>query len=144
MAVPGSAGLVDVTPTLLELAGLDSPDPDGPDEGRSLVAAWDNPDSWQTPLRFSEGNLYGLPAALLQDGLWRYLLRANGVEELFDAGADPGDTQDLVREHPELVARYRAILQPRLDALIEAGAEGGPAEIDPEAAEALRALGYIQ
>jgi arylsulfatase A-like enzyme len=144
VVVPGSAGLVDVAPTLLTLAGLDGPDPQGPDEGRSLVAAWDEPEAWQTPLRFSEGNLYGLPAALLQDGLWKYLLRANGVEELFDAAADPGDTQNLVREHPDLVARYRTILQPRLDALVEAGADGGPAEIDPEAAEALRALGYIQ
>ena len=50
----------------------------------------------------------------------------------------------MSREHPEVVARYRAVLEPRLAALVEAAGHRSPVEIDPEALEALRALGYVR
>jgi arylsulfatase A-like enzyme len=57
-------GLVDIAPTLVELAGLPAVVPQAPDEGRSLagVLASDGAAPSAFPPRFSGGNLYGLPA----------------------------------------------------------------------------------
>ena len=134
-------------PTLLELAGLEAPAPEAPDEGRSLTASWREGGTSEalTALpRFSEGNLYGLPAALLEDGSWRFFLRANGTQELYDVVEDSEERNDLSRDHPEVVERYRRVLEPRLAELFASGERDGPQEISPETLKALRALGYVQ
>ncbi len=140
----GVAGLVDVAPTLLALAGLEVPPAEAPDEGRSLTARWSSEETAAQPLpRFAEGNLYNLPAVLMEDGAWRFILRANGAEELYDTDQDPEERHNLAHVHPEIAERYRQALEPRLAAFLEGG-EGGPVEISPETLEALRSLGYVQ
>ena len=141
------AGLVDVGPTLLELAGIEPPPAEAPDEGRSLVPLWRSgePDPGVTaPPRFAGGNLYDLPAVLMEDGSWRFILRANGAQELYDATRDPQERNNLAHQHPEIAERFRQVLEPRLAAFLEGGAGDGPAELSPESLEALRSLGYIQ
>jgi hypothetical protein len=71
-----------------------------------------------------------------------------GETFLFDLDADPGETTDLAASRPGEVDRllgeldtWRAALAiPALDASIEPGAEP---DLDPEARERLRALGYV-
>ncbi len=141
------AGLVDVSPTLLELAGLEPPPAGAPDEGRSLAAFWSAADPGSEPPpapRFAGGNLYGLPAVLIEDGPWRFILRANGEQELYDVDRDPQERHDLAGVHPEVAERYREVLEPRLAAFLTGGAGDGPAELSPETLEALRSLGYVQ
>jgi arylsulfatase A-like enzyme len=145
-AVGELAGLVDVGPTLLELAGLEPPPAEAPDDGRSLVGSWsEEPGSeeWRPLPRFSEGNLYNLPAVLMEDGSWRYLLRASGTEELYDAREDPEERHNLARVHPEVAERYRQVLEPRLSGFLETGESEGPREVSPETLKALKALGYV-
>ena len=95
-------------------------------------------------LRFSENNLYGLPAILVEEGPWRFILRGNGRAELYDVLNDPGEQNNLADRHPERVASYRQLAEPRLATWLQgtAGEEG--VELSQEQIEALRSLGYVQ
>ncbi len=136
-------GLIDVGPTLLELTGLEAPTPGSADEGRSLVPAWTaEGESPALPPRFSGGNLYDLPGVLVADGPWRYILRANGTEELYQVLNDPAERDNLAAAHPDVARRLRELAEPRLAAYL--AAESAESEgLSPEALEGLRALGYV-
>jgi arylsulfatase len=140
------AGLIDVAPTLLELAGL--PAMAGaatPGEGRSLAGHWSTGAAdTAAPARFSGGNLYGLPAVLVEDGPWRFLLRANGMQELYDVSRDPQERSNRVLEHPEIAERYRRALEPQLASLMHTGEGAVAQKLTPEQLEALKALGYVR
>ncbi|MFT4621695.1 MAG: arylsulfatase A-like enzyme [Myxococcota bacterium] len=95
LAAPVS--LLDIAPTVLELAGLDSHGLDG----TSLVAAAQgDPDARQAlrqrDLAFGR-TLYGMErwGVLAGDRKWT---SAEGRETLYDLGADPGETRNLVRK----------------------------------------------
>jgi arylsulfatase A-like enzyme len=141
--VASVAGLVDVAPTLVELAGLPAMEPQALDEGRSLVARWRTPDA-EVPPRFAGGNLYGLPAVLVEDGRWRFVLRANGVQELYDPTQDPLERHNLAFDHPEVAERYRQALEPQLAALMHTGDATSATRLTQEQLEALKALGYAR
>ncbi len=141
------AGLVDVAPTLVELAGLPAMRPELPDEGRSLAGLWGDGTvsaASAAPARFSGGNLYGLPTVLVEHGPWRFMLRANGMQELYDVTRDPQERRNLAFEHPEIADRYRQVLEPQLAALMHTGTGATAQELSPEQLEALRALGYAR
>jgi arylsulfatase A-like enzyme len=140
-------GLVDIAPTLVDLAGLPVMVPQSPDEGRSLTGLWGprgGTEAPAAPARFSGGNLYGLPAVLVEHGQWRFLLRANGVQELYDVTHDPQELRNVAFEHPELAERYRKVLEPQLATLMHTGTGTQAATVSPEQLEALRALGYVR
>ena len=137
-------GHVDIAPTLVELAGLPAMVPQTPDEGRSLAGMWRTADRTDaSPARFSGGNLYGLPAVLVEHGPWRFILRANGMQELYDLTRDPQERHNLAFEHPDVAERYRQVLEPQLAALMHTGG-GAAAKVSAEQLEALRALGYMR
>jgi arylsulfatase A-like enzyme len=145
--VTAVAGLVDVAPTLVELAGLPAMVPEAPDEGRSLAGGWGAAGGAETaavPPRFSGGNLYGLPAVLVEDGPWRFTLRANGQQELYDPTRDPQERHNLAFDHPDLTERYRRVLEPQLAALMHTGDGAAPPKLTPEQLEAMKALGYVR
>ena len=143
--VDDPVGLADVATTLLELADLSAESSGAPDEGRSLVGAWTHTDG-ESPShlrpRFSGGNLYDLPAVLVEQGPWRYILRANGVEELYQIYDDPGERDNLVAAHPDVALRFRDLAEPRLAAYLAAESAESE-ELSPEVLEGLRALGYV-
>ena len=145
--VDSVVGLVDIAPTLIELAGLPAMVPQAPDEGRSLAGLWGMGEGTHmpaAPARFSGGNLYGLPAALVEHGPWRFLLRANGMQELYDVTLDPQERHNLAFERPQLAEQFRQVLEPQLAALMHT-AEGATAQkLTPAQLEALRALGYVR
>ena len=140
--VGGVVGLVDIGPTLLDMAGLNPEPPKAIDEGRSLTAAWGAGDLAPVP-RFCGGNLYGLPSVLIEDGPWRFFLRANGVQELYDVARDPQERNNLAAQQPAVAARYQHVLQPQLTALLHTSS-GDRKELTVEQLEALKALGYVR
>ncbi|OLV18490.1 sulfatase family protein [Deinococcus marmoris] len=99
---------VDVLPTLLELAGLQTP-PEA--QGHSLAPH----------LRDSARPIVQKPALMEYAG-WknlrtpaaRYLIHENGTEALWDLQNDPHEYFDVAAEQPELVAQHRKLLLEKL------------------------------
>lgn len=77
------------------------------------------------------------PIAALADARWKFVLSAEA--ELYDVTADPGETRNLASTKPALVEG----LSKRVRELSRPPAGAPAANIDREAAERLRALGYV-
>ena len=135
--------LVDVMPTVADLAGL--PIPAGV-QGRSLV-----------PLLSASGRLDERPAysetwyprfhfgwselAAMQDG--RYKLIESSAPELYDLAADPGEKVNLVTREKERYLALKRQLTSLTDAAGRNALNARPAVSDPEAIRKLASLGYL-
>ncbi len=152
------ASLVDVVPTLLELLDI-PPDavPPGQLEGRSLVGCLrgetlaprpifsESGDSWYPELvpRLVRNDVAGRFRSVTLDGwklVWTPFQPREQEWELYDLGADPGETRDLYRpDHPRLPA-LRAALGAWLARASDTEAPPPPLSAGDRAA--LEALGY--
>jgi arylsulfatase A-like enzyme len=142
--VPGNARLVDLGPTLLDLAEL-SPRPEM--AGRSWV------ESIRTDAPPPAGEV--LSEIVYNDAYWSRALRAGswkivqgrlGEEEstqLFDLERDPGEMRDRAREDSTMCAALAERLDQVVDAARRGATEEVTAEFDPVTMERLRALGYV-
>jgi arylsulfatase A-like enzyme len=140
--------LVDVLPTVAEIAGLEHP---AGVHGVSLLAEGD---ARPLPLVTSTGRYHDLVRdhprwydrthqAVYRDP-WKLIARSDGTAELYDVRADPAETRDRAPGEPETVAalraelvRFEAAVQPRFDTT-------DPGAASPEALERLKALGYVE
>jgi arylsulfatase A-like enzyme/Tfp pilus assembly protein PilF len=138
--------LVDLFPTVLDL--LRAPLPSRALHGETLVpllaagaaapprAAW--LESWQPRLNFGWSELVAV-----RDERWKYIRAPRS--ELYDLGADPGETRNLAARETGRAEEYRAALS-AMEASLRPGAASGLAralEMDAEMREALAALGYL-
>jgi arylsulfatase A-like enzyme len=151
--------LVDVMPTLLDLAGLPQPERA---QGRSLLplvtetAAGRVSADWARRPAFTERALRGDPAeagvmpgfAIVKDG-WKLVHHVppppgRPERELYDHRADPLNRNDVAAEHPELVAALAAELDRWREWTLR---QRLPAEdagtVDAAELERLRSLGYV-
>ncbi|MFP6584398.1 MAG: sulfatase [Candidatus Hydrogenedentota bacterium] len=97
------AELIDIYPTLLDLAGLTS---DSNLEGQSLRPLLDDPAAqWNHPARttFGPGN------HSIRTKRWRYIRYADGSEELYDHDSDPNEWENLANreEYEKVLADHR-------------------------------------
>ncbi len=168
---PEPVSLVDLFATVLAQCGIEPPS--GATAGRDiLAAAGDASDrpifaEYYTPLQaldlFSPEEFEANRAQLssfrrrlrsVQVGGWRLIASSDGRHELFDLSNDPGEQRSLAGSAQ--VAAREAQLRGLLDDFVE-GAGGAPplpgepgtpgaafGELDPEAAERLRELGYVR
>lgn len=132
--------LIDVLPTLTEIAGLE----DGaPRDGLSLLPLIRGEEAAPRPLfaQRRKPNYDPLLWAVVDDG-WK-LIYSEGEDrsELFDAIGDPLDQHDLAAQHPEQVERLMTLLKP-IRAVQPLAAEQGSMELDRDLTEHLRELGY--
>lgn len=107
--VESPVSLLDLYPTLLELAGLP---PKDDLEGRSLAPLLKEPDRDRTVLMtYQRGN------HAVRSKRWRYIRYADGTEELYDHSLDPNEHQNLAHlpRYDAVKSRLAAQL-PRLDA----------------------------
>ena len=158
--VASQVPMVDLAPTLLELAGVAPPEGF---EGRSLVPLITRGEAAADRETFAGLGVPLFPDASVQDamsdGSWTYARNAlpreedpegyeakavaPGAELLFDREIDPVENVNLVEREPAQARRLRAALRSHLDASVEAVVEPG-VRIDPSIAERLRALGYLR
>lgn len=93
--VDAMVGLVDVGPTLLELAGVDWV---GPTAGHSLVP-WlrgQTPQQWRTAwCTQMEGTEIRFSQRSIRTAEWLYVYNPTAVDELYDLRVDPGETNNL-------------------------------------------------
>jgi arylsulfatase A len=104
------ASVMDVFPTLAELAGVDMPT-DRVIDGKSFRTVMTGRDV-EKPLHesffyYRRGDLEGV-----RKGLWKWHLDdpGNDTWALYNLDADVGETTDVSREHPEIVAELMAEL----------------------------------
>ncbi|MBW2279985.1 MAG: sulfatase [Deltaproteobacteria bacterium] len=156
-------GLIDMLPTVLELAGLP---PSRQAHGRSLAPLLrgepTDPETWMSRTIYSEA--WQTHAATLK---WFQVLQPTFAVRLghrkliryrepdgfryvyYDLAQDPREERDLYPQMPglavdlrQLIDRYEAISE-ELRAALQSGGAADEDEIDPEREEKLRALGYI-
>lgn len=133
--VSAPVGLVDILPTLLELAGLPA---DEGDMGRSLLPLIRGTDGGGERPIFSETE--GIRS--WRTSRWKLIRYADGRQELFDLAADPLEQSPLPCDRPcsELAEQLTEFVA-RLE---ESGAvEQSLVELDDDDLERLRALGYL-
>ncbi|REK27715.1 MAG: tetratricopeptide repeat protein [Planctomycetota bacterium] len=135
--------LVDVMPTVLELAGRPLP---SDLQGISLAASFRNgvepptgrdlySDSWY-PAKFACAPLRGL----LQDQ-WRYVWSVR--PELYNLHEDPREAKNVLDQHSDVAARLAEGLQTMLAAAPSPATGGSSTTPDAAARARLRSLGYL-
>jgi arylsulfatase A-like enzyme len=152
--------MMDVLPTVLELAGLPMPEIL---QGQSLAPLVLGRPGWRPrPVIFDEfekdrrtGELAGRIEMI--DGRWGASLWIGPPEDtlnqrptpllLFDVRNDPLALRPMNDDHPELVTKYTALLEQQWEAhrlLAQRFSAGSRVELTPEQLETLRTLGYIR
>lgn len=163
-AVEAPVGLVDLAPTILDLAGLP---PLPRTQGMSLRPLLEDPGARLPARDFlidghfrgyrrelsalvgeAEGRLWSLVAEIDTTGCAGTFQpeRVGAVRGLYDLAADPGERRDLAAAHPAVAADLAARMQQQYAAgarLAQAVAgAAGPAALTAEQKRQLRALGY--
>ncbi|MEM8955945.1 MAG: sulfatase-like hydrolase/transferase, partial [Verrucomicrobiota bacterium] len=95
--------LIDIYPTLLDLAGLP---PNAENDGQSLVPLLKNPNrEWERPALMTEGP--GNHA--VRSDRWRYIQYSDGTEELYDHDNDPWEHHNVASDpkHAKVIAQHR-------------------------------------
>jgi len=113
-SVEGPVSLVDVYPTLMDVAGL--PRPDGLD-GESLMPALAGADGSRRDWAFSEyhDSSMNTGSFMLRRGDWKYIVYVGFPAQLFDLDEDPWEVRDLAGSRPDVVAAMDAALREVVD-----------------------------
>ena len=94
------ASLIDVSPTVLDLLGLPSPEDY---QGSSLLD-----EKPRLAIFFAD---YSLALVGLRDGPWKYIAELGGHDSLYDLRLDSGEREDLSDREPERAHAYRRHLE---------------------------------
>ena len=150
--------MVDMVPTILDLAGLPAPEIT---QGQSLVPLLLGQEGWESrPVILDEFNSAGGGRLEVMDGRWGASLVVNGQASppekngraapllLYDLWNDPDLTHSLHEERPDLVEHYTEFLEAQWAAHRALAQRfnrfGEEVALTPEQLRTLRALGYIQ
>lgn len=137
----GLARLLDVTPTILDLAGLTPP---ARTQGVSLVKSKGAAGS------FAEEDLEGNSLRALRVGTWK-IINANpnnprGLPEraLFDLAEDPAEMVNLAKRDAGRWEALRGRMDHTVGEALKAAVTGEKVKVDEATRERLRALGYVE
>nr|MDP9121691.1 sulfatase-like hydrolase/transferase [Acidobacteriota bacterium] len=111
------AGMADLFPTLLRLAGVEPPE----SQGRDLTPLLDGHPAVRATF-IADVILHGASRWAVRRGPWKLIVpRAPGLPlELYDLIADPGESRNLAAAQPRLVATLRAFGEREIAARVAA------------------------
>jgi len=148
--VKSPVGLIDVTPTIVDILGLGAP---RDFEGRSLLPWIRGEEKGAPALVFMESGRRQLSQVAVRKGPWKLVhtrspadRRWFGLPELalYKLDTDPAEKVNVIDQHGELATEMRAAL----DTWVSNGAQhakhnpASPPKVDPATKELMRALGY--
>ncbi|TDJ58840.1 MAG: tetratricopeptide repeat protein [Planctomycetota bacterium] len=138
--VQSIAGVVDITPTICSLLGVDPP---SPQHGIDLAPLLDDdrhPDGDRylycesmTPTKYLASGLWGLVGER-----WKYIETTR--PELYDVRSDPGEQRNRFSDEPDIAETLRDELEQRLASEVGVGVK---TDLDDETLARLRSLGYV-
>ncbi len=139
--VPDQVRIVDVMPTILELAGAKVPTavqgvsllPLGRGTKLDLLAFGE---TWYPRYHYGWSEL-----AEVRDGRYKFI--AAPRRELYDTQTDPAETRDLSASNPRMADALEKALRDMAARTAVSATPQKPRAIEPEAEERLRALGYV-
>lgn len=153
--VPVNVSLVDVLPTLAELAQLGvEAEREAARNGRSLRPLLGDEQSEERALeQLDQRPVYAhrmLKApngdahtwAVMRGG-WK-LMERDGLRSLYDLRLDRGELRDVAAAHPELVTELGALLDEQIARGVDEYDAGTQVDLDPELLGRLRSLGYAE
>ncbi len=147
-------GLIDVSRTLVELAGLTVP---AGYEGKSLTGLIRGTGGDAPEYVFMESGMDGArPQRTVRHGSWKLVEILSDSDravmkgeryELYDLSSDREELRNVAAEHPERVAQLSRVLNLWLAGIPPAGPPGRPIDVDSlseKERDMLRSLGYIE
>ncbi|MGH9390804.1 MAG: sulfatase, partial [Vicinamibacteria bacterium] len=137
--IAAPARTIDILPTVLEALAVPAPEET---QGRSLLPLVKG-EATETPPAYaecyvSELNFRWAPLVALREEGYKYIEAPR--PELYDLGADPGETRNLFEEDPDRARRMRSGLLEQVEGF--APSFSSRAQPDPETIARLRSLGY--
>lgn len=131
-------GLLDVSPTLVDAAGLSIPENF---HGKSLLELFDG--QWDRDALL--GNWIdtdtGEERFVYRSHEWKYI-RTGAGEELYDLQNDSDETENRIEDHPEVADRCRAAVDEHRREVEATATDLGDVAMDESVKERLRQLGY--
>jgi arylsulfatase A-like enzyme len=135
---PEDLGLLDVPPTVCDLAGVETP---GEYRGRSAIEAIGSDEDADVFSETWRDEDYKL--SLRADDAKFIWNRETNVKEFYDLEADPGETDNLVKKD-DRAEEYEERIREHLAELRESNEELPDVGMDVETQERLKNLGYLE
>ncbi|MHC5094576.1 MAG: sulfatase-like hydrolase/transferase, partial [Planctomycetota bacterium] len=141
--VSGAVGLIDITPTVCSLLGIEAPQYI---QGRDLSGAlFDEPSKDDDRYIYSESLLAtkykASPLLAVTGNRFKYIQTAR--PELYDLIDDPGETHNLVDAQSQRARILQDVLGVMLEESLAAGTPDSALELDEESLKKLQSLGYV-
>lgn len=140
--VAAPVSLVDLLPTVLEVAGLDPAA--GGHSGRSLLPLVESRRGEAARPLYGELRETSGELRYRIDYPWKYIRDfARDREHLYNLAQDPAEQHNLARTQPQRVERMRTGLREWMDRTGPRWPEADPVPLSPVEIERLRAMGYL-
>ena len=137
-------GLIDVLPTLRDLAGAPA---EPRDEGRSLRHLLEggpvDPERRSLFAHLLRRDQGGRLLHSARRGRWKYIEGTSGEPMLFDLAQDPRETVNMVTASPTLAGHLRTNVREAVRSSSKFAGGQATTVMDPATAETLRSLGYV-
>jgi arylsulfatase A-like enzyme len=113
--VTTAVGLVDVIPTLCNLAGFEQPGLEGDSLVPFLFGDHEEPDR-KVFLENTRGKVVKKVTKALVGSRWKFIYDyTNGLETLTDLQNDPGEKENVADKHPDVTEEFRAEMMALMD-----------------------------